>query len=472
MLFLWLPSLINISPIVFLLILTALIGVYYVTYSGAKHRAILSAALFIGAWQNGLWLEFAFLDVTLGYFLFTFLLILGFTSVKKLETPGNLLRLHIPWILLTIWSAISVTKALNTEFAVGGPARFLLVLVIFWAILKCTRTPKDFQFLMACFSAFVLGQAVFGLLQFKIEGLKIGVIDDWSSWMWWRSRGSFFHSNQLGIVLLLYLPVVLRSLINCYLSKGKQYLYLHGAALILGAGALITTRNRGSWIGLAFALTIIVMLDMIGRGGKVKKIAMQFFGVGLVAVIIGAVSYGDIVFDRFMNSDADDQIEGRQGLQVEAIAVIKDNPILGVGYNNDRFYTSTIFVHNVYLLVAAEIGIPGLLFWLWFLFEIMLMSIKAHRSKISYISNYGKGFIGSLAGFCLASIPGPDFWINEHVQLYFWALVAALVSLMRIEHYAKKQLEARKLQEKKKSFFESKYNGNPPAEEQKPGLTY
>ena len=160
-----------------------------------------------------------------------------------------------------------------------------------------------------------------------------------------------------------------------------------------------------------------------------KIYAMGFLVLALGVGAVGSVKLGDVVVNRVFFDDQDRIFEGRQSLEAEGMAVVKQHYALGVGYANQRYYGTQTFVHNLYILIAAEIGVPGLLLFLWFLFEYMRLIRKAYRSKIDFVKNYSHGFVASFVGFIIASIPGPDFWINNGVQLYFWMAMAVVVSL-------------------------------------------
>ncbi|KAA3661009.1 MAG: O-antigen ligase domain-containing protein [Calditrichaeota bacterium] len=201
----------------------------------------------------------------------------------------------------------------------------------------------------------------------------------------------------------------------------------------MGFTAFITTYNRGSWVGACVGMFIMISLDLFARGSKHKKVAMGLMSFGVLVVLVGSIKFGSLIIDRFMNSDADGQIDNRSEQTHEAIELIKQNPIVGVGYKNDDFYAREIFVHNNYLLIAAEFGIPGLLFYFWFIGNYLALIIGGIRSKVSFVSNYSKGFLASIIAFSIASIPGPDFWIAADVQRQFLIVLAVLISARRLE---------------------------------------
>jgi len=272
------------------------------------------------------------------------------------------------------------------------------------------------------------------LVQFKVPYFKFGVIDEVASWMWWRARGTFFHANHLGMFFVILLPVALRSAISFLLAKNQKFFYISISAFLLGLVALMTTYNRGSWIGFGSGMVVMFSLDLLSRKSKIKKIVRGALIIGVFLGIFVSIKFGGMIIDRVLHSDQKEIMEGREQLQEEAIDTIQQHPVFGVGYFNDRYYSKVIFAHNLYLLVATEVGVPGFIFFAWFLLELLWLVIRGCRSKIPFVYNYSRGLLASLVGFMIASLPGPDFWINEDVQFYFWVVVAITVSLLRMEH--------------------------------------
>ncbi len=430
----WLPPLLPFGQAVFLALCLILVAVALVLAKD-RRRVLLMAAVVTGAWQGGLWLARFNTDIRLTHiFLFGLFVWQFIEPQKQVYFRKQYMRILLPWSLLIIWSALAITQALNTDYARMGPLTFLIDALAVYVMVSVVRTPRDLQFFLVAICFSVIGQSVLALVQFKFHFFKLGVIDDAASWMWWRARGSFFHPNHLGIFLASTLPLVLRGLIGAIAGRDKKMMYITSAAFLLGGVGLLATFNRGSWVGLAAGLLVMVFMDMFGRGGKVKKVARGMLVAGILVAMAGSVKYGALIIDRFINSDRQEQEANRSMQAEEAIALIKQKPLLGVGYKNDIFYSSTIFVHNNYLLIAAETGLVGLGFFLWFLFEFWRMIVRSVRSKIPTVSNYGKGYVAGIIAFMIASIPGPDFWINEGVQMHFFVLVAFMISMLRIEN--------------------------------------
>ncbi len=409
-------------------------------------RFLLAAAVMTIAWQGGIRMEYFNMDFTLTYLIFIVLFAWNFVDPqRRLQFKDRFPVLLYFWIGVIIFCALSLIPALNESFALGGVARGIIDVMIFYAALKSLHSARDVQYFVGALMAAMIFQGVLCMLQFKIPDFKLGVIDEVQSWMWWRSKGTFYHANEMGMYLLFMLPITARVLFASLMQANLRWVYFSGSALLIGGIALFTTANRGSWVGTAIGILCMLGYDLFRRGGmKLKKVLLGLAVPLVILAMVFAMKYGAVFTDRLFSDKAESMWEGRKKLQTESMDIIKSHPLIGVGYWNYHLQPTTDFVHNMYLLTAAEVGIPGLVLVAGFLLAILAQVIKGMRSRIFFISNLSRGCFASLAGFLIAAIPGPDFWISHPVQMYFWMIVVLQVALLRLERQAMVQLKMHK----------------------------
>lgn len=80
---------------------------------------------------------------------------------------------------------------------------------------------------------------------------------------------------------------------------------------------------------------------------------------------------------RFPFTFFEESVVVRQQLNIAAVKIWQSSPLFGVGLGNflvrlpEALPTRTIYflqpVHNIYLLLLSEVGVVGLLFFVWFL---------------------------------------------------------------------------------------------------------
>ena len=148
-------------------------------------------------------------------------------------------------------------------------------------------------------------------------------------------------------------------------------------AIIVLAGCLTMTYSRGAFLTIAAVFAVYAFLQ-------------DWRVLILFAAVTGIIAYTDATFtDRIFSAfNMGDSSEGvRLGIWVSTTAMISDHPFTGIGwgayqyvYPQYNYYIAdndiTIYhAHNIYLNVAAEIGIVGALAFFWYFFGTMFMSL-------------------------------------------------------------------------------------------------
>ena len=144
-----------------------------------------------------------------------------------------------------------------------------------------------------------------------------------------------------------------------------------------------------------------------------------------------------------------------------AFPIIFSHPILGVGLFNYQYHSFSSFefwhpVHNTILRVAAEYGLPGLFFFLWFVVLVFKEARKNLKLKDEYLRNLSLGIIGSYTAFMIAVQFGPEYQ-HYRQKFLFWILAAIVIASKRI---ARNELLARNKLESFKNTKSSQLSEN------------
>ena len=131
--------------------------------------------------------------------------------------------------------------------------------------------------------------------------------------------------------------------------------------------------------------------------------------------------------------------------------VIKANPFTGVGLNNytnvmqrydrTRAWESYRFphpVHNAYLLIAAETGIPALAAFLWLIAAFFAKTWTAFRRIDVPLALFQIGCMGSVLTWTVSGMFDRDM-AGQNEMLWFVMGVAIATDRM-IRHTAKKEM--------------------------------
>lgn len=423
-----------------------------VSISKQPRHFLLALGLITIPWQGGLWFSFCMVDLGIAYTVFFLLLIHIYLFGSKLKRKERFYTPIIyPALAIIFWALLStLLKAYDIHYGLKGVFFFTMNLILFYCLVNTIKTPGDVEYFVKWYAVALLFQSIVAVLQFTDIIFKIPVIGEVRAGeMLWRKSGTFLHPNQCGMYHMIMLPLMLRMILGSIINKDRKNIIFYTFVVLMGLLGIYTTYNRGSWIGLAFGILVMLGYQSFRKGNKKIKRALSIIAVaGIFVFIIFFAKYGATLTERLFKSDVEGIKEGRFELQDASYDIIKANLILGVAPLNYCFHaTSVIFVHNLYLLITAENGVIGLLFFLWFLFAFFREILRGMKSKIIFISNISYGLFASFLGFIFASYPGPDYFISHSVGMNIWALAALAVVLNRLDGKIKLELKKKKITE-------------------------
>lgn len=224
-----------------------------------------------------------------------------------------------------------------------------------------------------------------------------------------RLAGTLDHPNALAMYINLSLPWVGFLFMQEKIPLRKLYL---GTAVVLAFLTEISTGSRGGWLGLSVAISICIFLWM-RKQGRNPFVGLAVMGF-VVTILFSALFVGSQTFrDRLVEGDAG-SAEVRYPLMAVAMEMIKENPIQGVGlalytremvpYDRTNHFIAYRYdqpVHNTFLMVAAETGLPSLLLFSILIFLLIRSSYRVMNANQGIVSTVGIGLLGTLVSWFL-----------------------------------------------------------------------
>ncbi len=202
---------------------------------------------------------------------------------------------------------------------------------------------------------------------------------------WLRAYGLTAHPNLLGAALAVILLLLWPRYGRC---RGWRRVGL-GMALAVGSAGLFVSFSRAAWLGFAVGLAAwaILVARETGNAAPFKSRLL----LPLIPALLLSLAYGDLVLSRFVALDTPIEarsLDERVSDSRLALALIADHPWRGVGLGNYTDYAQTMAagarrVHNVLLLVTAELGLPGGLLWLWLALAPLLAGRRSKNRALS-----------------------------------------------------------------------------------------
>ncbi len=404
-----------------------------------------------GHWEYGTASLYA-TEILLGL-LFLLVIILAISQIKKVGLRPSTGLLDYLLLGLLIFSGLSIIWSVNhyvswQYFLVLIEVVALLYLAsrIGWNYIKLSSAFIASGFIQACLAIYQFStQTVFsnkwlGMSSQLVEGGGVSVIE--GSGRWLRAYGSLPHPNMLGGFLVIALLFTIGLLFN-YQKKYYSPPWKVSGKLIFTAIALFSSLtvityglllsfSRSAWLGLIFALCFMWMVLI---RNKDKQQLWFFFKVNIIllmVVLLFISTYGNLLSSRF---DTDSRLEAqsineRQIGWQESVNIIKERPLLGVGlgahtqslYDIDSSREAYAYqpVHNINLLLMAELGIIG---WLVATITVIYLLYLAHKKLYKQDNTDLLIIVGAFLAILIISFFDHYLW-----SLYFGLLMSFLIT--------------------------------------------
>ncbi|KKU82507.1 MAG: O-antigen polymerase [Parcubacteria group bacterium GW2011_GWA2_47_8] len=186
----------------------------------------------------------------------------------------------------------------------------------------------------------------------------------------------------------LIAPLCLVVVLDPVIALSRRVRYAAYGLMLLVAVAL--TFSRGAYLAILLSAALLapfvwklvqahthIQMHCISRWART---ALATVLIAIVVVLITPTP-GNVIAARLYSSFhiLDNSVSGRTDIWREAIAVIRQRPLLGVGLGNYNFYLepaadfrTPIYAHNMYLDVAVEMGVPAAILWAMLLIYVII----------------------------------------------------------------------------------------------------
>lgn len=322
---------------------------------------------------------------------------------KKIDIGPKVLSW--PLLAFLVWSGVSVLWAIDRPVALIAEAHLWL---FFGFYLYLINEVKDTTRILWPLLWGIALQAAWGVAQFVANsslGLswlgesvlnpqQVGVpVIELNGFRQLRAHGMLPHANVLGGWLVAAFPPLLYWFA---INKNSIIKRMIVAALGLVAMGVALSFARGAW--LVFVLSLIGIGLFWAFGGFKRKLWIVV-GIGLMFLLVLLTQYR-YVSSRFdLNNRLEEiSIEERLASISTWRDVFEKNAVRGAGLGNYTLAMQQIEpnqpswwyqpVHNIYLVIAGELGVVGLAIWLWLVGAVLLIEywIWRHNRTLAVMS--------------------------------------------------------------------------------------
>ncbi len=375
------------------------------------------------------------MNVFMGLLIASFIL----KKVLKNEPIFAPSTLNAPLLLLFAITCISVFNSVDLKGSLrGGVLRLLEYIFVFFAILDSVKDKKHLIKIVFSLIVGLLLVSLDALWQVKMDNsfirrdyppiVNIGLV---------RATSSFKDANMLGIYLSGFAPLVFG--LTLFYFKGKQKIIPLFISLLAFLGIALTY-SRPTLLGVYIALCFLA----IARKNKamialmlIFTLVSPFFLPKSVKEWAGQVEYNPL---RFMCND------DRIAVYRNSMHMIKAHPVIGVGtnafmksykkYKEFPEYRNIVTLdemkaHNIYLQIAGEIGLIGLIIFIWLLARLFTETKKIYRAlNDNYMKMVCLSLIACLIAFLINGLTESSLQYSR-VAPVFWYLCAVALSLKK-----------------------------------------
>lgn len=234
--------------------------------------------------------------------------------------------------------------------------------------------------------------------------------------------GTMVNPNILAGYLAMVIPATTGLILSSSSSTNQEFIkshpfYLVGCLLVVAC--LFLTKSLGGIVGVIFGISAILYF----KYGKQIFIKFRYVFIATAVVVIVLLLF------KFKELQVYNRILWWWG----ALRMIYERPLIGVGLGGfETAYVkykliglNSLYAHNHFLQIGAEMGVIGLGAFLWFLFTVG-KHIK-FLSKESKLSSFEIGVFGSLVAVLFHNLIDYNLYIPANAIL-FWVLLGLLIT--------------------------------------------
>jgi len=380
------------------------------------------------SWKNLLWAT-AFIAAFLPFYLIRFKI--GFLPMTLLELM--ILILFVVWLVkgkdkklgnfkypIFAWlivATISVFVSPDLRSALGlWKAYFIEPILFFLVFINVIKTKKDLNLIFKALGFSALYISLFAIWQ-KITGQGVESLVSWSGQKVLRVTSVFGYPNAVGLFLA---PLIL--LFVC--PKNKLFYWLLSLLALL---AIIFAKSEGAIFGILAGLLFL---------GLSLKFWRKFTLIGIIIsifLIFFTPSLKNYFWQKATLSDFSGQI--RKEMWQETLQMLKQKPILGAGlagyqkavipYHKKSYIEIYLYPHNIFLNFWSELGLAGLIIFLWIIIKFFWKGFKNKNFIIPYLM----AAMFALIVHGLVDVP----YFKNDLSMLFWLIIG----LMEIQHEIK-----------------------------------
>jgi putative inorganic carbon (HCO3(-)) transporter len=414
-------------------------------------------AIFISGFEIWIVVGLVILSIALErYLLLTLIVSLIFWLIRlivlkrpNLRTPADfcilLLILTIP---VTLW--VTTTRDVTAQQVI----RLLIGIILFYEIINwALNSEKLYQlYIVLSFAGFFLALLATVSVDWFTSKLAIippGIYNHFSLIV-----ADTIHPNVMAGYLVILFPLPAAILLFDWRETKPILKSLLLVICTTIFTIIILTQSRGAWVGLSFALLLLFFLRW-RRGGVIVVFGLllllsSFYYIGIKRVL-----------DVLASTNSINGVTGRLDIWNQSLAMIRDFPFTGIGMGSFEKFSNSFYpliyyrpgqiphAHNLFLQIAIDLGIPGLIAWLGIIITTFYTAfrtfIEGNRSISSKIMGISAGLLASQVALIFHGLTDAVVWGMVKPAPLVWVVLGTIIALGNLENSDHKDLNIKGL---------------------------
>lgn len=396
-------------------------------------------------------------DILMLGFLTSFFWEFGLWSSRGQKKP-LFLRIFFALALISVFIAFSET------IAIYNFVRLVLLAASSLVVAKLIKTGAvKFEGILAVLAGSAVVQSLVGIGQFikqeslglarlgePVIGPNVGgaakIIAEGGKVL--RAYGTFPHPNVFGAFMILGVLAILYFLLRWSVDKldsnyrpirANKRITIRDISLVIGLFivilGLVLSFSRAAWLVGALAVAATMTWAVFQK--EYRRRAVEISVVLLSIFLISIFYFHSFILPRAQISSSEPSVTQRIGYNAIALSLIKNN-LLGVGIGNQVLYSvkNEVYknagmtqawqwqpIHNIYLLMASEIGILGLIAFLLFVGKLLLSRFSIIHNSLFMIPST------MLIALLMLGLFDHFLWTLQPGRLMLWLTIGLVMGL-------------------------------------------
>lgn len=245
-----------------------------------------------------------------------------------------------------------------------------------------------------------------------------------------KMTASFQFPNNLGAFLITVIFIPLSFIIQGAGRRSSRFILT--ALTVILVICLLFTRARGAWLGFVPGLFFVCFFS--GRRAFFAAIAV----LALVVLFSPPIIKHQILSLGMLATDisADDRIAmWRTGWKM-----FMDSPLIGHGLGTfmnvfgkykPHSYSEIVYAHNCYLQIVAEMGIAGLIMFLWFVASLIKETVvKLMTADDKFLKAAFTGVGGGIIAYLTHSFVDTNLY-SLPLAVLFWMMAGLAAATLK-----------------------------------------